>query len=49
MDYIKFTEEEMAVVMVALSRYSDMDYNPNLTDEQYEIAQSALGKCEDAL
>lgn len=49
MDCIKFTEEEMAVIMIALIRYSDMDYNPHLTEEQYEIAQSALGKCEAAL
>ena len=46
---LELTDEELGAIMRGLQMFSDMDYNPHLTDEQYDIAQSALGKIEEAM
>lgn len=46
---INLTEEELGVLLRSLVMYSDMDYNQFLTDETYEVAQSVIGKIEEAM
>lgn len=46
---LDLTDEELGAMMRGLMMFSDIDINPYLTDEQYEIAQSALGKLEEAM
>jgi hypothetical protein len=46
---LDLTDEEIGVMMRGLMMFSDIDTNPHVTDEQYEIAQSALGKLEEAM
>ena len=46
---LELTDEELGAIMRGLQMFSDVEYNPYLTDEQYDIAQSALGKIEEAM
>ena len=46
---LELTEEELGILLRSLVMYSDMDYNHFLTDEAYEVAQSVIGKIEDAV
>ena len=41
-----FTEEETAIIMQALTFFADGDLNRFLTEEQYDLAQSALSTIE---
>ena len=48
MIYLKLnTEEEISIVMQALSRY--MYDNPHVTEEQWEIANRVLERMDEAL
>lgn len=46
---LELTDEELGAIMRGLQMFSDVEYNSYLTDEQYDIAQSALGKIEEAM
>jgi NAD-dependent DNA ligase len=46
---LELTEEELWAIIRGLQMFSDTYYNPHLTDEQYDIAQSALGKIEEVM
>ena len=44
-----FTEEEVAIIMQALTFFGDAYHNKWLTEEQYELVQKALGTIEDLM
>ena len=44
-----FTEEEIAIIMQALTFFGDTDRNKWLTDEQYELIQQALTTIENLM
>ena len=46
---LELTDEELGAIMRGLQMFSDIEYNPHLTNEQYEIAQTTLGKIEEAM
>jgi hypothetical protein len=48
-DKIQFTYEELAVILQALARYGDLDFNPCLTKEQWDLIETAMEKIDDAL
>lgn len=46
--YLKlYTEEEISIIMQALSRY--MYNNPNVTEEQWEIANRVLERMDEVI
>ena len=48
-DKIQFTEEELGIILQALNRFGDLDFNPCLTKEQWDLIEASMEKIEDAL
>jgi hypothetical protein len=48
-DTIQFTYEELGIILQALNRFGDLDFNPHLTKEQWDLIEDSIEKIENAI